>query len=71
MNGFGKDSFATYFEAVTTEKQDAHSKRQTTCIDIFCLRVLSLLVCRGKKEEKAAYLAALCNKEYQFGGETS
>ena len=32
------------------------------CIDLFSLRVLSLLVCRGKSSEKASFLANLANE---------
>ena len=33
------------------------------CIDLFSLRVLSLLVCRGKSSEKASFLANMANED--------
>ena len=38
-------------------------EKEFQCIDIFSLRILSLLVCRGTSGEKAAFLAKLVNRE--------
>lgn len=35
---------------------------EVDCIDIFCLRILSLLVCRGRPADKATFLAELTNQ---------
>lgn len=34
------------------------------CIDLFALRILSLLICRGKPNDKAIFLLVLGELEY-------
>lgn len=43
------------------EKVEENLEFEVQCIDLFCLRVLSLLICRGKASDKAAYLASTAN----------
>jgi len=42
-------------------KESHYDQQEVDCVDIFTLRVLSLLVCRGLPDEKAAFLAKLTN----------
>lgn len=37
------------------------------CLDLFCLRVLSLVICRGHYEDKAIFLARVINKNNHDG----
>lgn len=42
-------------------KKDQNNAKGVRFVDIFSLRVLSLLTCRGKPTEKAKFLAELVN----------
>ena len=44
------------------EQEEENLEFEVQCIDLFCLRVLSLLICRGKACDKAAYLASSANQ---------
>jgi len=44
------------------ENIDEHDV-EVQCIDLFTLRILSLLICRGKPNEKANFLLALGDLE--------
>ena len=41
------------------DKEDEIVEEEVECIDLFALRVLSLLVCRGKTMDKAKFLITL------------
>jgi len=41
------------------DKEDQVVNEEVECIDIFALRVLSLVVCRGKPIDKAKLLVSL------------
>jgi len=44
------------------ERQDEEAKKdEIDCIDLFSVRMLSLLVCRGRANEKASFLASMAN----------
>lgn len=61
QDGFGKHETTPYMYAFQQKKQ---CKEEVECIDVFCLRILSLLICRGSNMEKAEYLASIINKNY-------
>jgi len=39
------------------DEKSAYDEQEINCIDIFSLRIISLLVCRGKPQDKAQYLS--------------
>jgi len=46
------------------DEQNEFDDEEIECIDIFCLRVLSLIVCRGKPTQKASFMADLANENH-------
>lgn len=48
-------------EGNQNKDEQKYDGKEVDCIDIFCLRILSLLVCRGKPADKATFLADLTN----------
>lgn len=53
-----KQSLKTVLEL---EKQEDEESDEINCIDLFSLRTLSLMVCRGRGGDKASFLASMAN----------
>ena len=58
QNDYIKQSLKTVLEL---EKQEDEESDEINCIDLFSLRVLSLMVCRGRGGDKASFLASMAN----------
>jgi len=58
-----KNAYNTIMQMEGNENKDEqeYDDKEVDCIDIFCLRILSLLVCRGRPADKATFLAELTN----------
>lgn len=58
-------------DQTTKEVTQEDSSKEFRCIDLFSIRVLSLLVCRGHQREKAEFLAKLIMRGEESGEEKS
>ena len=52
----------TDLETRYMDEKSAYDEQEINCIDIFSLRIISLLVCRGKPQDKAQYLSQFINQ---------
>lgn len=51
----------TVNQILETNMPTGKIKKEKLCIDLFCVRILSLVICRGKPKEKAQLLASIAN----------
>lgn len=49
-------------DQTTKQVEEVETQKEFKCIDLFSVRVLSLLVCRGHHREKAEFLAKLVTR---------
>jgi len=54
-----------FVESEVFNKEEGNEGR--LCLDLFCLRILSLIVCRGHFEDKAIFLSRVISKNSHDG----